>query len=70
MPVTTDELVDKASGAKKASVVLAQASTDLKNRALTAIANAIRLREKRDPRGQRAGRARTRRRGSKSIVCD
>jgi glutamate-5-semialdehyde dehydrogenase len=46
MPVITDELVDKASGAKKASVVLAQASTDLKNRALTAIANAIRSREK------------------------
>ncbi len=46
MPVVTDELVDKASGAKKASVVLAQASTDLKNRALTAIANAIRSREK------------------------
>ncbi len=46
MPVMTDELVDKASGAKKASVVLAQASTDLKNRALTAIANAIRSREK------------------------
>ncbi len=45
MPVTTDELIDKASGAKKASVVLAQASTDLKNRALTAIAKAIRSRE-------------------------
>ena len=44
-PVTTDELVDKASGAKAASVVLAQASTDLKNRALAAIANAIRARE-------------------------
>jgi len=46
MPVTTDELIDKASGAKKASVVLALASTDLKNRALTAIATAIRSREK------------------------
>ena len=44
-PVTTDELVDKASGAKTASVVLAQATTDLKNRALIAIANAIRARE-------------------------
>ena len=28
MPVTTDELIDKASGAKAASIVLAQASTD------------------------------------------
>ena len=46
MPVTTDELIDKASGAKKASVVLALASTDLKNRALKAIATAIRSREK------------------------
>ena len=45
MPVTTDELIDKASGAKAASVVLARASTDLKNRALGAIANAIRARE-------------------------
>ncbi len=44
-PVTTDELVDKASGAKAASIVLAQATTDLKNRALIAIANAIRARE-------------------------
>ena len=45
MPVTTDELIDKASGAKAASIVLAQASTDLKNRALAAIAKAIRARE-------------------------
>jgi glutamate-5-semialdehyde dehydrogenase len=44
-PVTTDELIDKASGAKRASIVLAQASTDLKNRALAAIASAIRARE-------------------------
>jgi len=44
-PVTTDELIDKASGAKAASIVLAQASTDLKNRALGAIAGAIRARE-------------------------
>jgi glutamate-5-semialdehyde dehydrogenase len=42
VPVTTDELVDKASGAKAASLVLARATTDLKNRALIAIANAIR----------------------------
>ncbi len=46
MPVTTDELVEKASGAKRASVVLAQAPTQLKNRALDAIANAMRAREK------------------------
>ena len=45
MPVTTDELIEKAAGAKSASVVLAQASTDLKNRALLAIAEAIRARE-------------------------
>jgi glutamate-5-semialdehyde dehydrogenase len=43
--VTTDELIDKASGAKAASIVLAQASTALKNRALLAIADAIRARE-------------------------
>ena len=43
-PVITDELIEKASGAKAASIVLAQASTDLKNRALVAIANAIRAR--------------------------
>ena len=42
MPVTTDELIDKAAGAKVASIVLAQAPSDLKNRALLAIANAIR----------------------------
>jgi len=40
----TDELIDKAAGAKAASVVLAQASTDLKNRALLAIAAAMRAR--------------------------
>jgi len=45
MPVTTDELIEKASGAKAASIVLAQASTDLKNRALMAIAGAVRARE-------------------------
>ena len=45
MSVTTDELVEKASGAKKASVVLAQATTALKNRALEAIAHAIRSSE-------------------------
>lgn len=44
-PVTTDELLDKAAGAKAASIVLAQASTDLKNRALIAIAWAIRAHE-------------------------
>ena len=45
MPVTTDELIDKAAGAKAASIVLGQALTDLKNRALLAIAHAIRARE-------------------------
>jgi glutamate-5-semialdehyde dehydrogenase len=45
-PVTTDELVEKASGAKAASIVLAQATSDLKNRALAAMANAIRARER------------------------
>ena len=45
-PVTTDELIDKAAGAKTASRQLARASTDLKNRALASIANAIRGREK------------------------
>ena len=44
MTVTTDELIDKAAGAKAASVVLAQASNDLKNRALLAIADAMRRR--------------------------
>lgn len=43
--VATDELIEKAAGAKAASVTLAQASTDLKNRALLAIAGAIRSRE-------------------------
>jgi glutamate-5-semialdehyde dehydrogenase len=44
-PVTTDELIEKAAGAKSASVALAQASTDLKNRALLAISGALRARE-------------------------
>jgi glutamate-5-semialdehyde dehydrogenase len=43
-PVTTDELVDKASAAKAASRVLAQTPADFKNRALTAMATAIRAR--------------------------
>ena len=41
----TDELIDKAAAAKVASVALAQTSTDVKNRALMAIASAIRSRE-------------------------
>ena len=45
MAVTTDELVEKASGAKRASVVLARAPTALKNQALEAIACTIRARE-------------------------
>ena len=40
-----DELIDKAAAAKAASVVLAQASADVKNGALNAIANAVRARE-------------------------
>jgi glutamate-5-semialdehyde dehydrogenase len=40
-----DELIDKASMAKKASLVLAQTSTELKNRALLAIAAAIHAHE-------------------------
>jgi glutamate-5-semialdehyde dehydrogenase len=40
-----DELVEKGTAARKAAIVLAQASTDLKNRALAAIANAIRAGE-------------------------
>ena len=44
-PDNVDELLDKAAAAKKASVVLAQASTELKNRALGAIAGAIRENE-------------------------
>jgi glutamate-5-semialdehyde dehydrogenase len=40
-----DELLEKAAAAKKASVVLAQASTESKNRALMAIAGAIRANE-------------------------
>src|SRR5688572_11992146 len=46
MQVITDELIEKAAGAKTASLQLARASTELKNRALVAIANAIREREK------------------------
>jgi glutamate-5-semialdehyde dehydrogenase len=46
MPVTTDELLEKAGAAKTASIRLAQASTDVKNRALAAIAKAIRARER------------------------
>jgi glutamate-5-semialdehyde dehydrogenase len=42
MPVTTDELIDKAAAAKAASIQLGQASTEVKNRALSAIASAIR----------------------------
>jgi glutamate-5-semialdehyde dehydrogenase len=38
-----DELLEKAAGAKQASLVLAQASTEVKNRALIAIARAIRV---------------------------
>jgi glutamate-5-semialdehyde dehydrogenase len=45
MPVTTDELIDKAAGAKAASVALAQATSEVKNRALMAVAHAIRARE-------------------------
>lgn len=37
-----DELLEKAAAAKQASVVLAQASTEIKNRALMTIARAIR----------------------------
>jgi glutamate-5-semialdehyde dehydrogenase len=40
-----DELVEKAAAAKRASVVLAQASTERKNQALAAIARAIRAHE-------------------------
>jgi len=46
MPVTTDELIEKAAAAKAASFVLAQASAEVKNRALMAIAGAIRAQEK------------------------
>jgi glutamate-5-semialdehyde dehydrogenase len=40
-----DELREKAAAAKAASVVLAQASTEIKNRALLAIAQALRAQE-------------------------
>lgn len=43
--IRTDELLEKAAAAKKASIALAQLSTDAKNRALNAIAHAIRARE-------------------------
>jgi glutamate-5-semialdehyde dehydrogenase len=43
--VRPDELLDKAAAAKAASIVLAQAPTELKNRALKAMADAIRARE-------------------------
>ena len=42
----TDELVDKAAEAKRASVVLAQAATALKDRALAAVAAQLRAHEK------------------------
>ncbi len=45
MPVTTDELIEKAAAAKAASLRLAQADTAQKNRALQAVAGAIRARE-------------------------
>ncbi|HKY21049.1 MAG TPA: glutamate-5-semialdehyde dehydrogenase [Vicinamibacterales bacterium] len=45
MTVATDELLEKAADAKRASIVLAQTSTELKNRALRAIAGAIRSSE-------------------------
>ena len=45
MPVTTDELIEKAAAAKAASIRLAQADTAQKNRALQAMAGAIRARE-------------------------
>ncbi len=44
-PVMTDELIDRAAAAKAASIVLARAATELKNRALVAIASAIRAHE-------------------------
>jgi len=40
-----DELLTKAAEAKRASLVLARASTEDKNRALTSIARAIRAHE-------------------------
>ena len=44
-PVMTDELIDRAAGAMAASVVLARTATELKTRALVAIASAIRAHE-------------------------
>ena len=43
--MTTDELIEKAAAAKAASIRLAQADTAQKNRALQAMAGAIRARE-------------------------
>ena len=45
MPVVADELIEKAAAAKAASLRLAQATTVQKNRALQAVAGAIRARE-------------------------
>jgi glutamate-5-semialdehyde dehydrogenase len=45
MQVVTDELVEKAAAAKTASIALAQAPTELKRRALAAIAAELRTRE-------------------------
>ena len=44
--IKTDELLEKAAAAKSASIVLAQLSTDTKNRALNAIARSIRAHER------------------------
>jgi len=41
---TADELLEKAGAARRASLVIAQASTDAKNRALASIARALRKR--------------------------
>ncbi len=46
MPVTTDELVEKARGERRVGVSSRRRRPQLKNRALEAIANAIRAREK------------------------
>ncbi len=43
-PVTTDELIEKAAGAKAAAVQLVRSSTTLKNQALASVATAIRAR--------------------------
>ena len=44
--LSTDELTEKASAAKGASHILALASTDRKNRALMAMAHALRAHER------------------------